>query len=1014
MQVRVSLTQRHRLIVLATPFSTAQSGTGHREGPPHSGADDSRDYSERGGGRWARRVSYSLKSFLQEFFLGNDKEHVGNFMRDGRVSVNNTVLVHLLGGWYIRTAFWAAGRIILEPSSSREFHYFLRKVLRIFSTQGTKGLICQLKAGLYLLNSAAGGEPVTNPWFTGVPVGLSKGGMPRFLHPSVRTAIRGGDSRVVRLWASMLNTYKVFELPGHAKFETIILGPSRSSPFVLKVFSHFVRSFFWPQVLPLLKGKKPYSSREECKKSLVSKDIFSCAAGPNHPVAGLGAEHDAASWGVDQQLREDPSSMRDPEQCNLYWYTQRCLPSQLAGIVNDLQFLSQIGRAVHPTYFRLRTPQEKILEPVAGDSRWGAWLSYSHRPLKALPFGLKMGTVGKISPIFEAAGKVRLVAITDHWTQRICAPFHSWIEGILRALPSDCTFDQEGGLKRYIKKCLLTQYSFDLSAATDRIPRSLYTTLFGGCTLLPDGYSDTWMQLLSDRVFDTARVLHGDLAHFDRCHPDLPPSRFIRYGTGQPMGALSSWPSMALLHHAIVQLAHYLSVLPGGRTLDELEKEIGSLRSRSPIYLFSERFTLFEDYALLGDDIVIGDKATAEMYLSIMEAMGVSISLSKSYLSLKGLVNFANRTFVQLVDISPISIKEELMINSLYARFSFAYRMVSRGYLGKLHCNLRAPYRLVEELCKTASLPTLMRSMCPSPMLWMRDWGPMISQGKVRADLIVSLALWCYPSEHVSTLIGLPLRSYRPLAKVLLTQKGIWTSGQEIRSDSLPKSLVHDEQFMAVVSAMIGSLTGSHKRQATSAYCLMKGFKVIKVWERLSMFDEMGVPISNSKWKKLTGDSMGAWASKRKNWTQFVMSLPVYLRDRFDAYWTPYLGKVLTSLMRQRSIYWALLSAIHERDALKEKEIRTGLPVYIGEEMYSLLDRKTGDIVESTFTLCLEELSLPVSSPDFGFNSGATDAFKTWLRQQRDNNLSLFRLLAGLKTSLEKVDLPIHGLDDFK
>jgi hypothetical protein len=29
----------------------------------------------------------------------------------------------------------------------------------------------------------------------------------------------------------------------------------------------------------------------------------------------------------------------------------------------------------------------------------------------------------------------------------------------------------------------------------------------------------------------------------------------IRYGTGQPMGALSSWAGLAITHHFIVQLA---------------------------------------------------------------------------------------------------------------------------------------------------------------------------------------------------------------------------------------------------------------------------------------------------------------------------------------------------------------------------------------------------------------------------------------------------------------------------
>lgn len=59
---------------------------------------------------------------------------------------------------------------------------------------------------------------------------------------------------------------------------------------------------------------------------------------------------------------------------------------------------------------------------------------------------------------------------------------------------------------------------------------------------------------------------------------------------------------MAITHHALVRLAAHIS----GKT------------------------EVFEDYLVLGDDIVIADKDVAKSYLSLIESIGVSISMGKS------------------------------------------------------------------------------------------------------------------------------------------------------------------------------------------------------------------------------------------------------------------------------------------------------------------------------------------------------------------------------------------------
>jgi hypothetical protein len=64
------------------------------------------------------------------------------------------------------------------------------------------------------------------------------------------------------------------------------------------------------------------------------------------------------------------------------------------------------------------------------------------------------------------------------------------------------------------------------------------------------------------------------------------------------------------------------------------------------------------DYALLGDDIVIADKAVALKYLALMEEIGVEIGLAKSLISHTGSLEFAKRTWIRGQSAAPFSLAE--------------------------------------------------------------------------------------------------------------------------------------------------------------------------------------------------------------------------------------------------------------------------------------------------------------------------------------------------------------------
>lgn len=90
----------------------------------------------------------------------------------------------------------------------------------------------------------------------------------------------------------------------------------------------------------------------------------------------------------------------------------------------------------------------------------------------------------------EAAGKVRVFALIDSISQSVLRPLHDYLFAILKVIPNDGTFNQEDSVKRSIEKARLYNcaYSFDLSSATDRLPRALTGSILEGLVKL-EGFS---------------------------------------------------------------------------------------------------------------------------------------------------------------------------------------------------------------------------------------------------------------------------------------------------------------------------------------------------------------------------------------------------------------------------------------------------------------------------------------------------------------------------------------------
>lgn len=229
--------------------------------------------------------------------------------------------------------------------------------------------------------------------------------------------------------------------------------------------------------------------------------------------------------------------------------------------------------------------------------------------------------LGKLSVVYDQAGKARIVAISNFWIQLALKPLHDAIFRYLRTVPQDGTFDQDGALQRLLKTADRKHkfYSFDLSAATDRLPIDLQAQI---------------LQLLGFDSKNWRRLLDIDW-HWK--------GTTVKYSVGQPMGAYSSWAMLALTHHVIVRYA----ALQAGLT-------------ETP------------NYVVLGDDIVINHDAVAQEYLHIMRALGVSINMSKSVVSSE-MVEFAKRWATPEHDLSPlgpgnilVTLREPFFLGTLF------------------------------------------------------------------------------------------------------------------------------------------------------------------------------------------------------------------------------------------------------------------------------------------------------------------------------------------------------------
>jgi len=486
----------------------------------------------------------------------------------------------------------------------------------LYRTSGMKFLVIYLKACSSMLQQYVGGQRLYDLTPFGARVGRTHSGCPSIIPALHRARLRSGCTWTIRFWATLFGLYRVLEFPGKVKIGTITaesgMDPSLGYEFSQFVINHFIKVLktkFQKEgtvtdALWSSEGEGPL----EYMKSLRAKPFVISKSGP--AVQGYNAPVGAQSTSPASILSSAYTWLHSP----LYPLLQGwCRMTGNTWVLNRIE-----------SWAKELWVWEDSLPLSSGGPRC---------PFEATNW------LGKLGFKPEPAGKVRVFAMVDPWTQWIMNALHKGIFGLLEQIPQDGTFDQERPIRnlrawqeanRSPSGRLPPVFSFDLSAATDRIPLILQKILLS--PFLTSWGAELWGCLMVGRKYHCPKRIS-----FGKGQPKQLVSEegFVRYATGQPMGALSSWAMLAFIHHAFVQ---WSALRAGVITLGK---------------------GWYEGYAILGDDVVIARSSVAKYYLALMQRADVGIGDHKSLVSRNGSTfEFAKRTFLNGVNVSMVPFAE--------------------------------------------------------------------------------------------------------------------------------------------------------------------------------------------------------------------------------------------------------------------------------------------------------------------------------------------------------------------
>lgn len=616
------------------------------------------------------------------------KQMVPNFSGVFSVKAGKALVNHLKRMLYLLRGGLTIGYI-------KVFVVYARFLSHLYRTTNMKYVVKYLKTAQICLMQSVAQQPSRSPSQEfGAAVSCTGTGLPRVIPKAHRSHIRNGSVNHIRLWMTLFGLYRVLEFTGYPSIKTIV-GPGA-----------LLSNSIFGEMLVAIPAFITHHRLVYKPSAFKAWSILSTSPSSPHVVVN------------GRKMGKYPSG-------HLYTVLNTLVAFRFAnpGWLLAWEFIKNgavLANAVKaPGMARLLSSLGSLTEVLD---------KFSLRTLSIIGC---YPSLGKLAFKQEPAGKLRVFAMLDPISQWVLRPIHNGVFDMLRQIPFDATFDQRGSVSRFNDAlCYLNiknVYSFDLTAATDRLPLIIQTLLIS--YFIGEKEALAWNNFLADRWFSlpstvteerltsckslgvstpspylqtrlTKQSYRESSEVHSKSQTDIKHSYFeqvtaVKYAVGQPMGAYSSFALLALIHHLIVYMAWRRSGY-NGKLL----------------------------YLVLGDDIVIANPSIAEHYLVILNEIGAPVNLTKSIVSTNGSFEFAKRFIVAGSDVSPISWAEMFVARwDINALMSLAEENSVK--LSNILSYLGHGYKAVSRLA--APLNEMSRSMALT-LLWFSRPGTYLSK----------------------------------------------------------------------------------------------------------------------------------------------------------------------------------------------------------------------------------------------------------------------------------------------
>jgi len=509
-------------------------------------------------------------------------------------------------GW--KFVVLSLGSSMKATSRIRLYHKFSTYILVMTKRHGAEFTVKYLKACNLAVSRFLAGDPVHSlrELEPDLPLPrLTKSGLPVIIGTRDRRSLHSGSHRIIRLWLTLFSLYRIILVPAKLKLNTIT-DPFSGNERFLEIVGNWME-LKAPTII----------QRFQRGVHLEKSDKFSWGekSSPSSSKSWTGMLTDISllknSTKVYTSLRYLMDFTLDPKLIQTFDNLSKLVPSVSSPKFECLNFI-----------------QKDIILTLFQD--WN--VSFAEAFWKWKLLGL-----GQLQRKVEPAGKMRVFAMVDSWTQTVLLPLHVYLTKVLKNFGNDGTDSHNAAFERVMKRSLEYKKSFgyDLSAATDRLPIHIQIKLLSG--LFGYEFANHWANILIGRPYYL-------ITQKDPKTGWPTDAQAYWYKVGQPMGARSSFTMLGLTHHMIVQFASSL---------------------------ITNNIKWDNRYEIVGDDIIIFDEDLAKSYLNVMTLLGVPINQSKSVISRdRPVAEFVKRICHNGKDVSAFSWKQFLSQDNFLGRIS--------------------------------------------------------------------------------------------------------------------------------------------------------------------------------------------------------------------------------------------------------------------------------------------------------------------------------------------------------